>query len=71
VWSDEFDGPALNGDNWLVEIGARGWGNNEPAVLHQPAENLRLEEHRLRQQPEQHHLCLSITIVPWQGDSHE
>lgn len=29
VWSDEFDGDALNTDNWLFETGAHGWGNNE------------------------------------------
>ena len=29
VWSDEFDGNALNNDNWRFETGASGWGNNE------------------------------------------
>ena len=29
VWSDEFDGNALNADNWSFETGAHGWGNNE------------------------------------------
>ncbi|MBB4080695.1 beta-glucanase (GH16 family) [Lewinella aquimaris] len=35
VWSDEFDGDALNTDNWTYEIGDGcdrnlcGWGNNE------------------------------------------
>ncbi len=29
VWSDEFDGDAVNPDNWTFETGAGGWGNNE------------------------------------------
>lgn len=29
VWSDEFDGDAVNPDNWLFETGSHGWGNNE------------------------------------------
>lgn len=31
MWSDEFDGDALNTDNWKFEIGRgnNGWGNNE------------------------------------------
>jgi hypothetical protein len=29
VWSDEFDGSALNADWWTYELGAGGWGNNE------------------------------------------
>ncbi len=29
VWSDEFDGTAVNTDNWTFETGATGWGNNE------------------------------------------
>jgi len=29
VWSDEFDGNALNTDWWTHELGATGWGNNE------------------------------------------
>jgi len=31
VWSDEFDGPEINGNNWSFEIGTGnwGWGNNE------------------------------------------
>ncbi len=31
MWSDEFDGDALNMDNWKFEIGRgnNGWGNNE------------------------------------------
>lgn len=29
IWSDEFDGTALNLDNWEYMIGGDGWGNNE------------------------------------------
>ena len=31
VWSDEFDGPNINNNNWTFEIGTGtwGWGNNE------------------------------------------
>ncbi|MEJ5285395.1 MAG: carbohydrate-binding protein [Brevinematia bacterium] len=29
IWSDEFDGTALNTSKWVYDIGAGGWGNNE------------------------------------------
>src|SRR5262249_7909772 len=29
VWSDEFDGTAVNTSNWSFEVGGGGWGNNE------------------------------------------
>ena len=31
IWSDEFDGPEINNNNWTFEIGTGngGWGNNE------------------------------------------
>ena len=29
VWSDEFEGTAINTDNWTHELGSGGWGNNE------------------------------------------
>lgn len=29
VWSDEFDGTAIDTDKWLFDIGDWGWGNNE------------------------------------------
>ncbi|RRQ49037.1 glycoside hydrolase family 16 protein [Maribacter algicola] len=29
VWSDEFDGTALSAENWKLETGNHGWGNNE------------------------------------------
>ena len=29
VWSDEFDGPGIDVNNWTHETGSGGWGNNE------------------------------------------
>ncbi|WP_148218225.1 family 16 glycosylhydrolase [Opitutus terrae] len=29
VWADEFDGTAIDTDNWTYDLGAGGWGNNE------------------------------------------
>lgn len=29
VWSDEFDGTSLNSDDWNLQTGDHGWGNNE------------------------------------------
>jgi beta-glucanase (GH16 family) len=29
IWSDEFDGSAVNTANWNFETGGGGWGNNE------------------------------------------
>ena len=29
VWSDEFNGPSTNTNNWLFETNGGGWGNNE------------------------------------------
>ena len=29
VWSDEFNGTAVNTSNWAFETGGGGWGNNE------------------------------------------
>ena len=29
VWEDNFDGDAVNTDNWTFETGSGGWGNNE------------------------------------------
>lgn len=29
VWSDEFNGSAVNDSNWNFETGGNGWGNNE------------------------------------------
>ncbi len=29
IWSDEFNQNSLNFDEWIPELGANGWGNNE------------------------------------------
>ena len=45
VWSDEFDGSALNSANWTAEVGTgeNGWGNNEVQTYTANPENLRVE----------------------------
>jgi beta-glucanase (GH16 family) len=40
VWSDEFDGTALNNANWTPETGGGGWGNNEQQTYTSNSENL-------------------------------
>ena len=40
VWSDEFDGTALNSANWTPETGGGGWGNNEQQNYTSNSENL-------------------------------
>lgn len=46
VWSDEFDGSALNTDNWTYETGtgSSGWGNNEAEYYTSRSENIRVED---------------------------
>jgi len=44
VWSDEFDGDAINAENWTYDLGAGGWGNNELQSYTDRAENARLED---------------------------
>lgn len=39
VWSDEFDGIAINTDNWKYNLGAGGWGNNELETYTDTPEN--------------------------------
>lgn len=47
VWSDEFDGTALNEDNWTHEIGTgnNGWGNSE--LQYYRPENTSMQEGNL------------------------
>lgn len=42
IWSDEFNGTALNTDNWTYEIGNGdwGWGNNEQQYYTDSTENV-------------------------------
>lgn len=47
VWSDEFDGPNLNTNNWTIETGGNGWGNQEKQNYTNRSENLRIENGHL------------------------
>ena len=49
VWSDEFDGDALNTDNWNYEIGNgnNGWGNGEAQYYTDEQDNVRVENGNL------------------------
>ncbi len=49
VWSDEFDGTALDTTAWTAEIGngQNGWGNNEMEYYTDSPQNLRLENGEL------------------------
>jgi beta-glucanase (GH16 family) len=46
-WSDEFDGTELNTENWTLEEGSHGWGNNELQCYTARKENARVEDGRL------------------------
>ena len=39
VWSDEFDGDAINLDNWTYDLGGHGWGNQELQVYTNSSDN--------------------------------
>lgn len=44
VWSDEFDGSALDESNWTPQTGGGGWGNQEAQYYTARQENLRVED---------------------------
>lgn len=44
VWSDEFNGSALDESNWTPQIGGGGWGNQEAQYYTDRSENLRVED---------------------------
>ena len=48
-WSDEFDGPSLNTDNWTCEIGrgSNGWGNSELQYYTDRPENVDVRDGKL------------------------
>lgn len=43
VWSDEFDGTALDLSKWSYETGGGGWGNQEKQYYTDRTDNLRFE----------------------------
>lgn len=46
-WSDEFDGPSINTNNWGYNTGAGGWGNNEWQTYTTSSENSFIEDGKL------------------------
>ena len=49
IWSDEFEGDALDTDNWNYEIGngSNGWGNNEAQYYTDAEDNVKVENGNL------------------------
>ncbi|VBB48382.1 Beta-glucanase (modular protein) [uncultured Paludibacter sp.] len=47
VWSDEFDGNALDLSKWNIETGGGGWGNQEKQYYTGRSQNLRVENGNL------------------------
>lgn len=47
VWQDEFEGKAVNTDDWTFEFGDHGWGNNELQYYTDRPENVRVENGKL------------------------
>ena len=47
VWSDEFDGNALDESVWTIQTGGNGWGNQEAQYYTGRPENLRVEDGNL------------------------
>lgn len=43
VWSDEFDGNALDENTWSYNTGGNGWGNNEKQYYTTRPENIRVQ----------------------------
>lgn len=43
VWHDEFDGKAVDTQNWTYDLGAGGWGNGEAQYYTSRSENARFE----------------------------
>lgn len=43
LWSDEFDGPAINTANWNFDLGNSGFGNNELQNYTNRSQNARIE----------------------------
>ncbi|MDD4736220.1 MAG: glycoside hydrolase family 16 protein [Kiritimatiellae bacterium] len=51
VWSDEFSGPAIDPQNWIVRTGRgpnkNGWGNGEKQYYTKRSKNVRIEDGNL------------------------
>jgi len=43
VWSEEFDGDALDESTWTYNLGGSGWGNNEKQYYTSRPENIRVQ----------------------------
>lgn len=43
VWSDEFNGTALDESNWTIQTGGGGWGNQEAQHYTNRPDNIRVE----------------------------
>lgn len=43
VWSDEFNGSALDESVWIIQTGGNGWGNNEKQYYTGRPENIRVQ----------------------------
>ena len=50
TWSDEFNEPTLNRNNWTFDIGtgSSGWGNNELQYYTSDPKNICIEDGNLR-----------------------
>lgn len=44
IWSDEFDGNALNTDNWVYDVGYGYWGNSELEYYRSGTNNIKVED---------------------------
>lgn len=44
VWQDEFNEDVIKADNWVFDIGAGGWGNNEWQHYTDRPDNVRIED---------------------------
>src|SRR5262245_1748026 len=47
LWSDEFNGSAIDTANWNFDLGNSGWGNNELENYTDRPENARIEDGKL------------------------
>ncbi len=43
VWNDEFDGDAIDPENWTYDLGGWGWGNGEAQYYTDRPENARVQ----------------------------